>query len=104
MTLRQSNLTGGVTDADREHRSEYEENWATTLRGLKDVVEEPSSPDSEVGTRLLHVDQVEVEDATTVVSAAMVSPTRVQNARWLALKSAASTVALGLASANSSGT
>jgi uncharacterized protein YndB with AHSA1/START domain len=41
VTLRQSNLVGGVTDADREHRSEYEENWATTLRGLKDVVEEP---------------------------------------------------------------
>jgi uncharacterized protein YndB with AHSA1/START domain len=41
VTLRQSNLVGGITESDREHRSDYEENWATTLRGLKDVVEEP---------------------------------------------------------------
>ena len=39
VTLTQSNLTGGVTDADRRSRAEYEKNWASTLEGLKQTVE-----------------------------------------------------------------
>ena len=39
VTLTQSNLTGGVTDADRSSRDDYEKNWTTVLEGLKKVVE-----------------------------------------------------------------
>jgi uncharacterized protein YndB with AHSA1/START domain len=39
VTLTQSNLEGGVTDADRASRDEYEKNWRTVLAGLKSVVE-----------------------------------------------------------------
>lgn len=39
VTLEQSNLTGGVTDADRAAREDYEKNWATMLQGLKTTVE-----------------------------------------------------------------
>jgi uncharacterized protein YndB with AHSA1/START domain len=39
VTLTQSNLTGGLTDEDLAHRSEYEKNWSTMLDGLKTVVE-----------------------------------------------------------------
>lgn len=42
VTLRQSNLDGTVSDADREQRAAFEENWSSTLDGLKHVVE--SSP------------------------------------------------------------
>ena len=34
VTLTQSNLTGGVKPADREHRAEYEKNWQGVLDGL----------------------------------------------------------------------
>ena len=37
VTLEQSNLNGGVTDADRESRDEYEKNWNGVLEGLKKV-------------------------------------------------------------------
>ncbi len=39
VTLTQSNLTGGVTQADRERRAEFEKAWQAMLGGLKDVVE-----------------------------------------------------------------
>ena len=39
VTLTQSNLEGGVTDADRANRDDYENNWASTLDGLKKVAE-----------------------------------------------------------------
>ena len=39
VTLDQSNLNGGVTDADRANRADYEKNWTTTLEGLKKVAE-----------------------------------------------------------------
>jgi len=39
VTLTQSNLSGEVTDADREHRNENEANWATVLEGLKKATE-----------------------------------------------------------------
>ena len=39
VTLTQSNLQGGVTDADRAARADYEKNWTTVLEGLKNVVE-----------------------------------------------------------------
>jgi uncharacterized protein YndB with AHSA1/START domain len=39
VTLTQSNLTGGETDADRENREHYETNWQRVLEGLKRVVE-----------------------------------------------------------------
>ena len=38
VTLIQSNLEGGVTEADREHRAEYEKNWAGVLAGLSKAV------------------------------------------------------------------
>ena len=38
VTLTQSNLEGGVTDADREHRQDYEKNWSSMLAGLKGTV------------------------------------------------------------------
>ena len=34
ITLTQSNLTGGVSAADREHRADYEKNWQGVLDGL----------------------------------------------------------------------
>ena len=37
--LRQSNLMGGVTEGDRQSRSEYEKNWRSMLQGLRKVVE-----------------------------------------------------------------
>jgi len=39
VTLEQSNLEGGVTDADRKSRADYEKNWTETLKGLKKVAE-----------------------------------------------------------------
>jgi uncharacterized protein YndB with AHSA1/START domain len=39
VTLEQSNLNGGVTDADRKSREDYEKNWKGVLDGLKKVVE-----------------------------------------------------------------
>jgi uncharacterized protein YndB with AHSA1/START domain len=37
--LKQSNLEGGTSEADRRHREDYESNWATMLEGLKESVE-----------------------------------------------------------------
>lgn len=39
VTLTQSNLEGGVTDADRAGRSDYEKNWTTMLDGLRSAAE-----------------------------------------------------------------
>ncbi|MEP7114504.1 MAG: SRPBCC domain-containing protein [Ilumatobacteraceae bacterium] len=39
VTLEQSNLNGGATDADRASRADYEKNWTSTLEGLKKVAE-----------------------------------------------------------------
>lgn len=39
VTLEQSNLQGGVSDADRTSRADYEKNWTATLEGLKQVTE-----------------------------------------------------------------
>ena len=39
VTLTQSNLKGGVTDADKASRADYEKNWSSTLEGLKKVAE-----------------------------------------------------------------
>jgi uncharacterized protein YndB with AHSA1/START domain len=39
VTLTQSNFTGGVTEADRTSRADYEKNWSATLEGLKATVE-----------------------------------------------------------------
>lgn len=39
VTLEQSNLTGEITDADRQSRADYEKNWQGTLDGLKKVAE-----------------------------------------------------------------
>jgi len=39
VTLTQSNLDGTVSDEDREHRDDYEQNWSTMLAGLKQVAE-----------------------------------------------------------------
>jgi uncharacterized protein YndB with AHSA1/START domain len=41
--LRQSNLEGGVTDADRTSRTDYEKNWQQMLGGLRRVVERATS-------------------------------------------------------------
>lgn len=37
--LKQSNLQGGTSEADRRHREDYESNWSTMLDGLKESVE-----------------------------------------------------------------
>ena len=37
--LTQSNLTGGVSAADRRNQASYEKNWSTVLEGLKKTVE-----------------------------------------------------------------
>ena len=39
VTLEQSNLNGGVTEADRASKADYEKNWSATLEGLKKVAE-----------------------------------------------------------------
>ena len=39
VTLTQSNLDGSVSDEDRQHRDDYEQNWTTMLDGLKKVAE-----------------------------------------------------------------
>ena len=39
VTLRQSNLSGEVTEADRQARGDYENNWTMMLEGLKKTVE-----------------------------------------------------------------
>jgi uncharacterized protein YndB with AHSA1/START domain len=39
VTLRQSNLEGGATDADRANREDYEKNWTQMLEGLKRTTE-----------------------------------------------------------------
>ena len=38
VTLTQSHLKGGVRKEDREHRAEYERNWAGVLAGLSKAV------------------------------------------------------------------
>lgn len=40
VTLDQSNLNGGVSEADRASRDDYEKNWSATLQGLKKVAED----------------------------------------------------------------
>lgn len=40
VTLDQSNLNGGVSEADRASRDDYEKNWSATLQGLKKVTED----------------------------------------------------------------
>ena len=40
VTLEQSNLEGGATEADCASRDDYEKNWATVLQGLKKVAED----------------------------------------------------------------
>jgi uncharacterized protein YndB with AHSA1/START domain len=39
VTLRQSNLEGGVTDEDRAGRQDFEKNWTQMLEGLKKTTE-----------------------------------------------------------------
>ena len=39
VTLTQSNLSGGVSDADRASREDYEKNWKAMLDGLRALVE-----------------------------------------------------------------
>lgn len=39
VTLSQSNLKGGVTPSDEQHRAEFEKNWQTVLDGLAHTVE-----------------------------------------------------------------
>jgi uncharacterized protein YndB with AHSA1/START domain len=39
VTLRQSNLQGGVTDEDQANREQYEKNWKQLLSGLKKTTE-----------------------------------------------------------------
>ena len=38
--LKQSNVRGETSEADRRHRKDYESNWSTMLEGLKETVEE----------------------------------------------------------------
>lgn len=38
VTVTQANSDGAVTDADREHRDEYEKTWAMMLEGLRKAV------------------------------------------------------------------
>lgn len=38
VTLRQSNLEGGVKVSDKEHRGDYEKTWAGVLKGLSKAV------------------------------------------------------------------
>jgi uncharacterized protein YndB with AHSA1/START domain len=38
VTLTQSNVDGEVTEADREHRGQYEENWTKMLEGLERAI------------------------------------------------------------------
>jgi uncharacterized protein YndB with AHSA1/START domain len=40
VTLRQSNLNGGVTDEDRASREQFEQNWQQMLEGLRETVEQ----------------------------------------------------------------
>jgi uncharacterized protein YndB with AHSA1/START domain len=46
VVLTQSNLKGGVTDADKKHRAEYEKNWQAVLKGLADATGKSSHGDS----------------------------------------------------------
>lgn len=39
VTLSQSNMVGGATASDTQHRAEYEKNWTQVLDGLKKVTE-----------------------------------------------------------------
>ncbi|UDY37524.1 SRPBCC family protein [Dermatobacter hominis] len=39
VTLTQTNLDGSVSDDDREHRADFERNWATMLADLRSVAE-----------------------------------------------------------------
>jgi len=39
VTLEQSNLTGGVTEEDREHRAVFEQNWQDMLDKLRSTTE-----------------------------------------------------------------
>jgi uncharacterized protein YndB with AHSA1/START domain len=36
--LMQSNLTGGVSESDRQNKAEYEKNWNQVLEGLENLV------------------------------------------------------------------
>ena len=38
VTITQANADGSVTDADREHKAQYEKTWATMLEGLEKAV------------------------------------------------------------------
>lgn len=38
VTVTQANTDGRITEADREHRADYENNWATMLDGLRRAV------------------------------------------------------------------
>lgn len=38
VTITQANSDGRVTDADREHKLQYEKTWATMLRGVEEAV------------------------------------------------------------------
>jgi len=38
VTITQANTDGRVTDADREHRADYEKTWAMMLEGLRKAV------------------------------------------------------------------
>lgn len=38
VTITQANAVGGVTDADREHKAQYEKTWAAMLEGLEKAV------------------------------------------------------------------
>ncbi len=40
--LRQSNLSGEISDEDRKQKTEFEKNWKTMLTGLNQVVTEKS--------------------------------------------------------------
>ena len=38
VTITQANADGEVTDADREHKTQYEQTWFTMLKGVEDAV------------------------------------------------------------------
>ena len=38
VTITQANADGSVTDADREHKAEYEKTWGMMLEGLEKAV------------------------------------------------------------------
>ena len=44
VTLTQANLRGGVTEDDRQHRTDYESNWSTILAGFQKGVRKVNYP------------------------------------------------------------